>query len=127
MGDSSGLEDLEFIIEWPLSVLPRIGEWILGLPMLVADIPEQYDLAWTVWSIDYRDVDGEFMPSIWIEGVEQKERTAYSIDRNHKDNGADSKGLNLRASIDPTCYQTEISTIALFTGVPKTSFLSWAQ
>lgn len=58
------------IIEWNLPILPRKGE-CLFVESLNHSLPKSFEKRMHyVWSVDYRVVEGVFMPVLWLQDIE---------------------------------------------------------
>lgn len=70
----SNLGDQEFIIDWPINIIPRIGESMFIDDIIPQPLPFKENQMWRVWSIDWRYIQsaGSICPVIWLEHQEQK-------------------------------------------------------
>lgn len=77
--DANGddLIDQDYTIEWPLSVIPRVGEQLF-IDELIPSKPAFFvrDILWEVWSVDYRWVESEntIVPHLWMQDVESNDK-----------------------------------------------------
>lgn len=61
-------KDNEYTINWPLIYLPRIGEQLDFGASCFSHLNENEDEGLvTIWSIDYREVEGKMIPVLWTE------------------------------------------------------------